>query len=447
MALDPNLPLQIQQPNPANFISSFVDLGRKKLDLDKARETFESDVAQRKAEASSAQSAAKVSEASVGPDIRGREASAQSAEAQASALKLSTMRQHIRNARQETTGLLSLEDSKLTPDAVKASLVKSLTNSGASPQAIQQAISQIPASGSPLDLRNFVVKGLVQSLEAEGQLDRQYPSPTYVNDGQQARPVAAGNPAITGIAPGSPQGVPTQMQIPPTAPTMSPAGVPGYYGAQPPQRAGGGAAPVQSGPAIGQASGIEGPIAAANDHYKAVQLEAQSAPTKLAALQTIKEEIPKAVMGGGSVGDVLRKLSAVFGFANDSATANDVMAKNLAIIAGRAGNTDAARALAEMGTPNYKMTTQAANKTADQLIGILKRDQAAGDFFAGTPTNSPDYTAKMQAWNKYGDPRAFEYASKTPGERAVMKMEMQKAGTWDTLSRNMIQIDKMGINP
>lgn len=201
----------------------------------------------------------------------------------------------------------------------------------------------------------------------------------------------------------------------------------------------------------GATEGITGPVAVANQHYAQVQADASAAPNRIAALQTIKQQIPTAIMGGGATGDFKRKflsnVASVFGASADSTTSADIMAKNLAVLAAQGGNTDAARTLGEMGTPNFHMTADAAQRAVDQLVGIEAKKQAAAGFFSGTPTNTPAYANKMQMWNRYGDPRAFEYAAKSPADRATMRAEMQRAGTWDTLKNNMAHLDAMGVEP
>ena len=165
-------------------------------------------------------------------------------------------------------------------------------------------------------------------------------------------------------------------------------------------------------------------------------------------MQTIKSEAPAAVTGGG---DYRRKfisqISGLFGIANDAQTSNDVMAKNLAVLASQAGNTDAARSLGEMANPSFHMTADAVKKTSDQLIGIEAKKVAAQRLFTGTPTNIPEYAQKLQEWNAHSDPRAFEYARKSPAEQAVMKAEMVKAGTWSELQLHGMALHKMGVTP
>lgn len=79
MPLDPSIALQTQSPSPTTMISSFIDLGQKKLNLDKARATYGADIAQRQADSSTAQSAASVNAANVQPLIQQQAAQTRSA--------------------------------------------------------------------------------------------------------------------------------------------------------------------------------------------------------------------------------------------------------------------------------------------------------------------------------------------------------------------------------
>lgn len=67
MPLDPSIALQVQQPNPANMISGFLDLGSKDVALRKARATLAADIEQRKAESGRAVTDANVA-AATAPD-------------------------------------------------------------------------------------------------------------------------------------------------------------------------------------------------------------------------------------------------------------------------------------------------------------------------------------------------------------------------------------------
>lgn len=294
---------------------------------------------------------------------------------------------------------------------------------------------------APADQRAHMANSMAALLQGGQKVETQ-PAGASVDNGQQvevgttAPPVAGG-----GFVPGSA----TQKQLPPTATTMV-NGQPQYVGPQAPAAAG--AAPTPSGPAIGQVEGVTGPIAANNAHFSQVQADAAPAQNRIASLQTIKEQLPAALTGGGDWRrKILSQLSGVFGLGNDAQTANDVMAKNLAVLASQGGNTDAARVLGEMANPSYHMTREAATKAADQLMGIESKKVAAGQFFAGTPTNSPQYAQKMAQWNQVADPRAFEFAAKSPEDQAKMKAELVKAGTWNGLANKMRALHALGVEP
>jgi hypothetical protein len=444
MPLDPSIALQTQTPNPANMISGFLDIGRKKLELNKAQDTYGADVSQRNAESARANTEAGVAAQTAAPRVAQQVAQTAGAQAQANTAQLENLRAHIANGVQSSSDLLSLPDSQLTPDVIRQSVTQSLTNAGAPPDAVNQALARLPQDGTPpAELRKFLVGSLQKNLTIQGQLDSKYPTPNQLNDGQTTTPVQAGNQALTGAVPNTPVGPPTQNKPPPTTPVFNPkTNQMELLGSQP-----GGVAPgtTPTAPGLGVSGNVDANIATNAAHRTQMQANADAAGTKLAALQTIKQEVPTALTGHGDAGDFLRYLSKLWG--GDTATSNDVMAKNLAIIAGNAGNTDAARALGEMGTPNYHMTPEAAQKTAEQLMGILRKDQAAGQLFGTLQPNDPGYAAKRDLWNRNADPRAFEFAAKSQSERAQMKFEMKKAGTWDALNAKMHTLDAMGVNP
>jgi hypothetical protein len=233
--------------------------------------------------------------------------------------------------------------------------------------------------------------------------------------------------------------MPVQKQIPPTSTTMGPGGQPQYVGprAQP-------QAPVPSGPAIGQVEGTVGPIQVANKHFEGVTADAQQAPTRISALQTIKQEADTAITSGM---DWRRKFVHVLsgGVELDSATANDIMQKNAAMLAAN-GQTDAARALNEMSTPNVKMTKEAIRATSDALISMEKMKIAAQQVFAGISTNDPRYGKLMVQWNKAADPRLFEYAG-LPAERKKEWLSRLSPGVRAELSMKAAALEKMGVEP
>jgi hypothetical protein len=89
------------------------------------------------------------------------------------------------------------------------------------------------------------------------------------------------------------------------------------------------------------------------------------------------------------------------------------------------GNTDAARGIAEMATPNAKMTKDAIQRVANQLIGVEKLKQAKADYLAPYLTNPAQYQQKLNEFQKFSDFRLFQEMS--PDEVAKLKASMSEA--------------------
>ncbi len=215
MPLDPSIALQIQSPNPANMISGFVDLGRKKLDLDKSRATYATDVAERKAQSSSAVSKATVDEANVNPLIQQQAAHTQGAKAVASQQELEALRAHAANITQQL-GPLS-QDPEISYGKVLKTVQDAAIAQGAPAAAVAQSLQGVPRTDDKDELRKFVAQGLLRAQTISAQLEKLYPAPAMVNTGPTVQPVAAANPALSGIQPGTPQGAPVQMGVSPGA--------------------------------------------------------------------------------------------------------------------------------------------------------------------------------------------------------------------------------------
>lgn len=449
MPLDPAISLQSKGIDLPNVLSGFLNLGLQKNALERGTATLPADIERAKAESARAVTEADVAARTANPRVSAAESSASSAATGAKGAEFKLTRDYADTAFQELSGLIQNpaivqgKDGEAAANAVIAA--KDRVVAKGVPRNVAEVLFgkfQTQAHDSPQTLRQTMQDIMMGGIPHGGQQAVTTPNPAFINNGQQAIPVAAGNPALTGVAPGTPQGPGVQMQVPPTATTMGLGGQPTYVGAQPQQPA-----KIPSGPAIGQTEGTVGPVNVATKHYEQVVNEAQPAQTRIASLQTIKQEAPTAVTGGGDYRrKILSQLSGLFNLANDEQTANDVMAKNLAVIAGQAGNTDAARALGEMGSPNYHMTKEAIEQTANQLIGMEKKKVAAQQFFAGTPTNDPAYAQKMAVWSKVADPRLFEYAA-LPAEQRKAWMAKLSPGVRVELGMKAKELARLGVEP
>lgn len=440
MPLDPSISLQTKGIDLTHRLSSFLDIGRKGVALDRETATLAADIDRAKYESARAGTEADVAARTADPRVSQAQSVAGSAAANMSIDKLNEVRAHLSNSAQEMTGLRDKED--LSQADIIASMTRTAAAQKAPRAALLQGIGGIPESDDPEILRRYILQNLNKVQSAGAQLDRMAPPVAMVPTGGETVPVTTGSPELAVQTPGAKAGPGIRNTLPPTATTMR-GNQPVYLGAPP----GGQPGTVPSGPGIGQTEGITGPVQVATKHYGDVTAAAEAAPTRIASLQTIKQEAPAAVTGGGDYRrKILQQLSGLFGIANDEQTANDVMAKNLAVIAGQAGNTDASRALAEMGSPNYHMTKDAIEQTANQLIGIERKKIAAQQFFSGLPTNDPQYTARMVEWNKLADPRLFEFASMTPSEQFAA-MSKLKPGVRADLILKSEALHKLSAKP
>lgn len=213
MPIDPSISLQAQGPN-INTMASFLDLGNKKLALDRGRATYDADVAQRQAESQSAQARSTVDQANVQPLIQQQAANTATAQTNLNTTQLQNARAHLSNAAQQLQMLVEKPD--LSQPDIEDSLKKTLQQSNAPLSAYAQAAQGLPPPGlSPEQYRNFANQKLLSVQSAMEQLNTKYPAPAMVNNGAATIPSAQGNQALTGVAPGAQQGAPIPNQLGP----------------------------------------------------------------------------------------------------------------------------------------------------------------------------------------------------------------------------------------
>ena len=156
--------------------------------------------------------------------------------------------------------------------------------------------------------------------------------------------------------------------------------------------------------------------------------DANTAQGRIAIYQNIKSLTPDSFTGvGGERKKFLSGLAQSVGIPlNELETSTtDELTKNAKLLALAGGNTDAARGIAEMATPNAKMTKDAIQRVANQLIGVEKLKQAKADYLAPYLTNPAQYQQKLNEFQKFSDFRLFQEMS--PEEVAKLKSSMSAA--------------------
>jgi hypothetical protein len=184
-------------------------------------------------------------------------------------------------------------------------------------------------------------------------------------------------------------------------------------------------APMSANPSRAQTGLLERATETAASDWANTVADANTAQGRIAIFQNIKSLTPDAFTGvGGERKKFLSGLAQSVGIPlNELETSTtDELTKNAKLLALAGGNTDAARGIAEMATPNAKMTKEAIQRVANQLIGVEKLKQSKADFLAPYLTNPAQYQQKLNEFQKFSDFRLFQEMS--PSEVATLKASM-----------------------
>jgi hypothetical protein len=435
MPLDPTIPLGAQQPDIAGSIGKWGQLGLLKNQIQLSNATLQPSITQAQANASTAVSQAGSAAQKLSQD------------------ELTTMRSHLANAIQ--VGAAAAKDPSVSgPEATGASAQMTLTraiadmlaNSAAPTSTYAQAFAGMPdktKGAKPQDYVQWMAGKLAAAADTVSQIDRQFPAAQMVNNNQTIQPQAAGG-MVAQTPPGTPMGTPTQMQLPPQTPVMR-GNVPGVLGANP--------APgfVQTGPALGQQTAVEGGVVPNVKHFADVQTAAAAAPMRITQLQEIKALAPQAMTGdANTLRAIISKAAGLFGSKAEiealNQTKTDEMAKATALLMDRAGATDAAREVAAMATPNYKMTKEAINSVANSLIGMEKRNLAASSYFNGVQQDSPEYGQRVQTWNNIPQrDKAFMFMALPADEKMAAAQKMRNTPQGKEIAAGIRAIEALGL--
>jgi hypothetical protein len=173
--------------------------------------------------------------------------------------------------------------------------------------------------------------------------------------------------------------------------------------------------------------------------------EAAEAPSRVAIFQNIKKFAPDSFTGVGGQRKELAAgiLNAVGIPAYEQEKVNtEELAKNSALLALAGGNTDAARALAEIATPNKKLNEKAILAIADQMIGIENMKVARANYLTPAQNDATQYGQRKLQFDQIADPRIFQ--EMTAQDVAKLKASMSAAEQAE-LTRKIRLARQMGI--
>ena len=172
---------------------------------------------------------------------------------------------------------------------------------------------------------------------------------------------------------------------------------------------------------------------------------AVGAGDRIAVFQNIKKLAPDAFTGTGA-----GRKELVAGIADAiginayelEKVATEELSKNSALLALTGGNTDAARAIAEIANPNKKMNEATIKKVANQMIGIENMKLAKASYLADAMDNPNAYGRKLATFNKYADFRLFQ--EMTADDVAKMKAGMSESEI-KNMSEKIKKAKELGI--
>lgn len=302
------------------------------------------------------------------------------------------------------------------------------------------------AETNPSALRQYYKERHIQGLDEGARTSALGASGVGVNTGAGGYTVQTGEfgPQPAGaVVPGTAY----TTQLPPTQQLVS---QPGDGTGLPP------GTPYVKGPAGAQATGAAkmatgmSPAAAAatnvtNEDWAKTQKAATEAQPRIAIFQNIKKFAPDAFTGtGGARKELAAGILNAVGISAYEAekVSTEELAKNSALLAMAGGNTDAARALAEIANPSKKLNERAIKEISNQMIGIEKMNQAKAAFLSPVAQDSAAYQQKLNVFNQVADPRLFQEA--TPEDVARMKLRMSKAEIADFGNRVKL-LKQMGL--
>jgi hypothetical protein len=252
------------------------------------------------------------------------------------------------------------------------------------------------AKSNPKEAYQLIKNGVQQGGTTTEQFGQLNAPAQYFNTGQTHVPIWQ-----SPYQGGGPGNLPAfDVELPPTTPTISPTGQPGYLGSIHKK----GFVPSALPPNAGVGT----------QDINSVFSDAQGAQNRIGILQNIKDLAAKSFTGvGGARKEYITGLANAIGIdAYELEKANtDILAKNSALLSLAGGNTDLARQLAEGANPNKKMNLEAIKEASNQLIAQERLKQKKAEFLLPYANDPLTLQAKSLEFAKVADPRLLQEMS------------------------------------
>ena len=431
---------QAQQINP-------VELQTAQQQLSRLQQLTPEEVARAQAEAN-------VATQTQQPRIRSAEAGAQTAETGTQSAQLDFANKQVNAVAGRLTSLINnplIIASEQNPQAVNPTQLMGIVKKYGEEQATALGIPKEKAdqllqpyleqaTTNPAGIRQFLKDKLLSTLDQGSRIGAMQPSGIGINTGAGGATVQTGQ--FGPYAPGQVlPGTMFEQQIPPTQQIVTPTGQTQLVGPMS-QR---GNQPMVTGLGPAQTSLLgAGGTTIATDFANTVK-DAAEAPSRVAIFQNIKKFAPDSFTGvGGQRKELAAGILNAIGipaFEQEKVNTEE-LAKNSALLALAGGNTDAARALAEVATPNKKLNEKAILAIADQMIGIENMKVARANYLTPAQNDATQYGQRKLQFDQIADPRIFQEMTKE--DVAKLKGSMSQAQQSE-LTRKIRLARQMGI--
>lgn len=449
---DYSIPAQVQVPDAMRSIGSMLNFAGSALDLQKKRETLQAGIEQAKAESRRSQTEADVAARTAEPRIASQEESTRQAQIKTNLDRFRLTGEYAQRARDIGNQLVSDPDvvngnvQGILPKILQARQMMVESGVPADVAEVNAAHLISAAAADPKNFRQVLLNSIQAGMGASGQAANVRPSGVGVSTGQQTSVIETNPFSATQVGTAIP-GTTQQQQVPPTALTVTTGGQPAYVGPRPATAAA--AAPIPAGNPPGFEANVAGTADTVNKDWASTAQSASTAAQDIGVLQNIKKYAPGALTGVESDRRAFTAgMAGLLGMSEEqmAKTNTDLLAKNSNMLALAGGNTDLARTLAESANPNTKMTPQAIQAAADQVIAQRQLAIAKQRFLQPFKAlNSPEaYTKALTAWNEIADPRVLQIKDMSGPELAKMKAAMS-AGEQADFRRKIVRMKELGV--
>ncbi len=187
-------------------LADMLNIGRSNLAYQKEKELYGSSVEQAKAQARLAETQASSAEQKMPIEV-------QSAKTALNAQQLTNLTQHA-NTSIKAMQILSSKENLTREDIIKEATELNKTQGG-SPEALKAVLQSLPQNATPTQLKGWLARKQLQTLDSLAALEKQYPSPQFQNLNNVVVPVQTGNQIFTGQPTGQQVGMASTLGVSP----------------------------------------------------------------------------------------------------------------------------------------------------------------------------------------------------------------------------------------